>query len=564
MSAPRKIMCIGLDGATWNILRPRMAAGQMPNLKRLCEGGAVGELDSIFPPETPAAWPSFMTGKNPGKHGVFDFLVYDPEKKRERPVNSTIRDGKAIWDYLSEAGKTSLVLNVPTTYPVKPIQGAMISGFLTPAGAKDWAHPRELVEELVGEYGRYPLFFETMSFVCAHSEKNATMFLDELEFMDRTKFEVCEKLFDRHQPDFTMLHIWGTDRLQHELWHWFDPTHPKYDAAMAAKFGPRIDAYYTLCDTYIGRLAEKVGEDGLTFVISDHGFGPTHYFIDLNSWLLKEGFIVLKNTAKVRLKKLLWDLGVTPQNATRLAYPFLRFAMKLKATAPEATLQKSSGSLRIPGMLDLNRDVDWTKTRAYAPFGWSGIFINSEGIRPHGSVPASDYDTVRDAIVARLEHLKNPDSGECVAHPIHLKKDMYNGPYTSWGPDIMPLPLDKKHMPVCFFGFQSKEPIYPNNTLYGNHLMEGIVMANGQGARTGGETHARLIDMAPTILYLLGLPVPDDMDGRVIEEIIDPSVLEAMPVTSLDTSGMAGTTGGGLTDDEEEELRARLEGLGYL
>lgn len=89
-------------------------------------------------------------------------------------------------------------------------------------------------------------------------------------------------------------------------------------------------------------------------------------------------------------------------------------------------------------------------------------------------------------------------------------------------------------------------------------------MANGNGARTGGKTHACLIDMAPTILYLLGLPVPDDMDGRVIEEIIDPAVLAAMPITTLDTAGMAGTTGGGLTDAEEEELRARLEGLGYL
>ncbi|MBI2431305.1 MAG: alkaline phosphatase family protein [Candidatus Hydrogenedentes bacterium] len=560
----RRIMVIGLDGATWNILRPRMAAGQMPNLKRLVEAGASGEMDSIFPPETPAAWPSFMTGKNPGKHGAFDFLVYNPETKRERPVNSTLRQGKTIWEYLHDAGKTCLVLNVPTTYPVVPIRGAMISDFLTPGDARDYAHPIELVDELEREYGRYPLFFETQSFVCAHSEKNATMFLDELESMDRTKFEVCEKLFDRYQPDFTMLHIWGTDRLQHELWNWFDPEHPKWDPKMAEKFGPRIDAYYKMCDDYVGRLAAKVGEDGITFVISDHGFGPTHYFIDLNSWLLREGFIVLKNTLRVRLKKLLWDLGVTPQNATRLFYPFFRFWALWKAKPPEAGLQKSSGTLAIPGMLNLRTDVDWRRTRAYAPFGWSGIFINTAGIRPNGSVAPEDYTTIRDEIVARLKDLTNPDTGKPVGGPIHIKEEMYKGPYTPWGPDVMPLPLNEKHMPVCFFGFQSKDPVYPNNTLYGNHQMAGVFTACGQGVRPGTIRKCRLYDMAPTVLYLLGLPVPDDMDGKVVEDAIDPRELAQRPIQTLHTEGLGEHVKAGLTAEEEEELRARLEGLGYL
>ena len=160
--------------------------------------------------------------------------------------------------------------------------------------------------------------------------------------------------------------------------------------------------------------------------------------------------------------------------------------------------------------------------------------------------------------------MKNPDTGEHIAHPIHLKKDMYHGPYTPWGPDIMPLPLDKQHMPVCFFGFQSREPVYKNNTLFGNHLMEGIVMAHGNGARVGGETHGRLIDMAPTILYLLGLPVPDDMDGQVLEDLLDPALLQSMPITKQKADAQDGAGNAGLTDEEEEELRARLEGLGYL
>ncbi|MFP4172323.1 MAG: alkaline phosphatase family protein [Candidatus Hydrogenedentota bacterium] len=565
MPKQRRIIVIGLDGATWDLLKPWMDRGRLPNLKRMVDEGASGELHSIYPPETPAAWPSFMTGKNPGKHGVFDFLVYDPESKKERPVNAGARRGRTIWDYLNDADKTSLVLNVPTTYPPQPIKGAMISGFLTPDGAPDYTHPRNLADELEAEYGRYPLFFKTMSFVSASSEHNARLFLDECEWMDKVKFEVAEKLWDRYEPDFTMLHIWGTDRLQHELWNLIDPTHPRYNPRMAGEFGPRIEAYYTMLDEGIGRLAERVEPDGMTFVISDHGFGPTHYFIDLNSWLLREGFITLKDTFKVKLKRFLWDIGITPYNATRVLQPLLRFGSWFKAGAPEAVLRKSSGAINIPGMLNLD-DVDWERTQAYAPFGWSGIYINTLGVRPNGSVDPADYNSIRDRIIERWRDLVNPATGAPVDGPIHTNEEMYDGPFSAYGPDIMPLPLAEKYMPVCFFGFASKEPVYPNNTLFGNHRMEGIIAASGKGVQPGVITPSNLMDMAPTILHLLGLKAPDDMDGTILRELITQEDLDARPPETLEIevedTGEEGV--GGLCEKEREEIRRKLEGLGYL
>lgn len=563
MSTKRRIVVIGLDGATWDLLRPRMADGRLPNLQRLAQNGATGDLESIYPPETPAAWPSFMTGKNPGKHGVFDFLVYDPESKTERPVNAGLRVGKTVWEYLSDAGKTSLVLNVPTTYPPAPIRGAVITDFLTPGDARDYAHPRELVEELEGEYGRYPLFFETLSFISASSEKNAAMFLDELERMDGIKFEVAEKLFDRYDPDFTMLHIWGTDRLQHELWTFMDPEHPKHQAEMARRFGPRIEAYYGMIDERIGRLVEKAGPDAIVVIMSDHGFGATHYFIDLNSWLLREGFIALKDTPRVRMKRLLWDLGATPHNLTRLLTPLLRFGSWIKAGAPEAVVRKSTGGIVIPGMLSLN-DVDWSRTRAYAPFGWSGIYINTQGIRPRGSVDPEDYESIRDDIVARWRRLRNPFTGQPVGGPVHTNAEMYRGRFSPYGPDIMPLPLAERHMPVCFFGFASKQPVYENNTLFGNHRMEGILLAHGKGIQPGAVTGANLMDLAPTFLYLLGHPVPDDMDGKVLVNMLDPAELKERPVEPLHVEDDGDTTRDGLSADEQDEIRNKLMGLGYL
>lgn len=559
-----RVLVIGLDGATWDLLRPWMDKGIMPNLKRMTESGASGDLRSVYPPETAAAWPSFMTGKNPGKHGIFDFLVYNPVTQKEGPVNSRVCMGKTLWEYLSDAGKTSLVLNVPTTYPIKPIKGAMISGFLTPAGADDYAYPQELTKELEAEYGRYPLFFSTQQFICAASEYNVRAFLDELEEMDRIKFEVAEKLFDRYTPDLTMLHIWGTDRIQHELWNLFDPEHPKYDARLADKFGPRIEAYYVMVDDRVGRLAEKLGGKGVTFVISDHGFGPNHFFIDQNSWLLREGFIVLKKGLKTAVKRMLWNMGLTPVNATNLVSPFLKFLMHFKAVSPERALRKSTGAISIPFMLNLN-DIDWEKTRAYAaPFGWSGIYVNTRGIRPNGSVPPEEYETVQAEIVERWKELVNPITGERVNAPAPINKDMFKGPYARYGGDVMPMPLGEKYMPVCFFGFNSKQPIYESNTLFGHHRMEGILAATGDVVQPGKIEGAGLIDMAPTIFHLLGLPVPDDMDGKPIEDLLPPETRAKHPVETLHVTAEDDLLADGLSAEEEEDIRDKLKGLGYL
>ena len=559
----RRVLVIGLDGASWDVLRPRMENGCMPNLKRLAEQGATGDLHSIFPPETPAAWSSFMTGKNPGKHGVFDFLVYDPQAKTDKPVTAGMRTGTPVWEYLSNAGKTCLVLNVPTTYPPLPIKGAMISGFLTPAKARDYAHPKELVDEFEDEYGRYPLFYESMSFVSGNSDANAKVFLEELEQIDRTKFDVAEKLFDRYSPDFTMLHIWGTDRLQHELWNFMDEEHPNYNREKARKFGDRIEGYYAMLDDRIGRMIDKLGPDSVAFLVSDHGFGATHYFIDQNSWLLREGFIVLKKNLWTRFKKLLWNLGFTPYNATRVLAPLSKFAAWFKAASPEAMLRKSTGTLNVPGMLSF-ADVDWEKTKAYAPFGWSGIYVNSNGIRPNGSVAPGDYAAIRDAIVERWKELKNPRTGERVGGLVITNDKMFSGEFAKYGPDVMPLPLSENYMPICFFGFASKEPVYENNTLFGNHRMEGILLAHGQGVQPGVVQDASLLDMAPTILYLLGLPVHDDMDGRLIAASVDPAELAARPLEVLHTETGERRKPEDLTPEEQKEIREKLMGLGYL
>ncbi len=166
--------------------------------------------------------------------------------------------------------------------------------------------------------------------------------------------------------------------------------------------------------------------------------------------------------------------------------------------------------------------------------------------------------------MARWRRLRNGLTGEVVGGPVHTNPEMYHGPFSPYGPDVMPLPLAEGYMPVCFFGFASKQPVYENNTLFGNHRMEGVLLAHGRGIRRGAIAGASLMDLAPTVLHLLGMPVPDDMDGRVLLDLLDDDSRAERPVQILHVEPDDVSARGGLTGSEEAEIREKLMGLGYL
>src|SRR5712692_5865304 len=143
-----KVVIIGLDGATFRTLQPWMDAGYLPTLKEMVETGVSGKLTSVVPPVTAPAWCSFMTGKNPGKHGVYYFTTREKGTGRDIPISAHARSGKTVWDLLSDSGKTVLVLNVPATYPPHPVRGVMIADFLTPKGKRDFVYPPALLDEI--------------------------------------------------------------------------------------------------------------------------------------------------------------------------------------------------------------------------------------------------------------------------------------------------------------------------------------------------------------------------------------------------------------------------------
>jgi len=557
-------LIIGLDGGTFNLLQPWIDEGKLPNLKRIQDEGVSGELESTIPPVTTPAWSSFMTGNNPGKHGVFYFMGRDKTTGREVPVNSRMRSGATIWRLLSDQGKKVLVLNCPTTYPPEEVNGAMISCFLTPGGKRDFIYPKELVDEIEAKFGEYPLYLKTTIFSANLSEKNVRRFLDELKSELTYKFEVAHYLLDRIPADLLMIHVWGTDRIQHELWNLFDESHPRYNQTLGEKFKGEIINYFSLVDQEIGRLWERFGKQHPIVILSDHGFGPVHKGIDLNCFLLKEGFIKIKGNPISRLKYLLWRKGLT--------YPFLfnalfKAILKLGISPPAKPPMEKMNDIR-SGKRDLllaSNDVDWTRTKAYSKFGIGTIQINLKGREENGAVsPGEEYEQVRREIVESLKRLRDPETNLVIEGDIFFKEEIYHGEHLDDAPDIVYLARGT-YLAGAFFGFTSNTPVAETDVWFGNHRINGIFLASGDGIEKGKRIEgAKIIDIAPTVLYLMEEKIPFSMDGKVLDQAFPQEFLAAHPKQFYEVSPEDVQKDASLSREDEEDLVKRLKGLGYL
>src|ERR1041385_1676705 len=315
----KKVLFIGLDGSTFDVLDPLMQKGLMPRLEAFIGEGVRGWLETTIPPITPTAWVSWMTGKNPGKHGVFEFLLRrkGTGAMPDTPVNSRSRDGLPFWDLLGQMGKQAIVTNVPCTYPPAMVNGVMISDFLTPRGRRDFTFPESLIEEVEGRFGPYELYITEV-----YSPGNVDKILDQLFTELEYKTKVNRYLMEQYGWDVFATHYWSTDRFQHELWHLLDESHPFFDNREHKAHINRINEYWRTVDSTLGQLFDDASDDATVYIGSDHGFGPIEKFLCFNVWLINEGLLVLKKDAMTLFKRAVFRLGLTPD----LAY---RSAMKL-------------------------------------------------------------------------------------------------------------------------------------------------------------------------------------------------------------------------------------------
>ncbi len=554
-----KVICIGLDGATFDLIKPFIAQGKLPTFKKLMARGAFSELRSTVPPVTASAWSSFMTGKNPGAHGLFDFMQRRDKSYDLAPVSALDRDGKPVWDLLGDAGKKVIVMNVPVTWPPQPVNGQLITGMLTPRNAENYTYPKELAAELKNAIGEYIIYSDEV-----YSKGRGEIFLNALKHSAEQRTRAAEYLMQKYPWDFFMLVFPETDTVSHGLWSAYDPTHHEHDPMQAAKFRDGILEIYQHIDSLIARLISNVQPPTSILLMSDHGHGPVRNFLYVNNYLAQRGYLKFKPNIASQAKRIAFQLGLTP----RFVYNIL---LKLGLGKLRRTLDKRRGGRGLLKRFFLSfADVDWSRTTAYS-IGYIGeVHINLQGREPQGIVaPGEEYEQVRDDVINSLRELKlrperskaeSKDGAPLVEH-IWKKEEIYRGAHLPKAPDILFLPRNLETIAFGDFEFGSNRVIEKSFGVSSSHRMNGIFVASGAGIKNAGEfANASLIDLAPTILHLMGLPVPTDMDGRVLTEALE----DLRAIEYGGTSEGSAATRDGYSEEEEKEVMERLADLGYI
>ncbi len=527
-----KTVLIGLDGATYAVLDDLMEEGVMPFLKELVSKGARAVLDSTSNPLTPPAWISLVTGKGPGTHGIFDFLR--PEEKETGIVlklndSNDIRS-ETIWSMASRQGRKIASFNFYGMSPARPVAGYLVSGFIPWKHLKRATYPQSFYETIKALPG---VDIKTLGFHLEQEKKcfqgGAMTHEESLAWIrshierERNWFEILKHVMQNDPCDLTAVVFDGVDKLQHLFWPYvFREFRQAIDTVQGREISNLCLDYFRQIDHFIKEITVAAGKDARVFIASDHGFGTTKAIFYLNKWLHDNGF--------------------------------------LNWTDPE--------SIAEPGKLTEDRIsshtgvLDFSRTKAYC---WTpssnGIYIrvakgNSPGVRPE------EYQGVREKIKKGLLEWKDPDTGIRPVKSVLTREEAFPGKYVGLAPDLTVLMADGGMVSIL----NSDRTLKPRTEPAGCHRLEGVFMAYGKGIRKGrAGSPLAMTDVAPCLLYSMGLPVPEDIEGRVPAALFDEDYLKANPLkifgmtVSMDEDGT-------IKQDASESgvVMSQLRMLGYL
>jgi predicted AlkP superfamily phosphohydrolase/phosphomutase len=554
MDQNKKVCVIALDGATLDLIEPWAGSGRLKTLATFFEQGVSARLESVVPPITGPAWASFVTGKNPAAHGVGDWWYKRDGSYDLLPVNSTRIRTPTLWDLMSASGKRVAAINVPMTYPPPKTNGVVVSGLLTPTNRGAYTYPADFREELLKAVPDYRMNLETF-----YAPGRVEPFLNDLRELIRVRSEAARFIYRRESPDFFMVHYIATDWVQHALWHAMDPTHPKHNAAEASVYGDGILKIYQQIDAELERLLVELDPDTTVLVMSDHGFGPLYDYIYLNTWLLQKGWLVLKSDAATRLKHLAFNLGLVPTNMYRIA-------SRLGLGSAAVGARKETQYNLLSTFFLSSQNIDWSRTRAYSVGNIGQIFLNVRGREPQGIVdPERDYEKTRTDLIEGLRGLNHPKDGRPLADRIYRREEIYHGPFLGEMPDILLMPRNLEFQAAGLSEFLSNRIAEPSFIYSGGHRMDGTLLMRGALVRARAQlASARLIDLLPTLLYLMDVPLLDDFDGRVLQEALTEEAVRARSIRYVEGGAKAFEPENVYTDEESDAINERLRALGYL
>ncbi len=634
----KKVIVIGLDGLEPSIVEAMLGRGELPNLARIRAMGSYSRLGTTYPAQTPVAWSSFMTGTNPGGHGIFDFVSRDPRtyqpdaalSRFERPksvlaqprvVNQ--RKGVPLWQPLTQAGLPSVVLRCPCTFPPEVLQGKMLAGVGVPdlrgsqskgtfytqdrtvtaqeseqvilldSGADLKTRvigPRntrqsppvdtsseirvqvdkpgrrllirtggtpskiEVAEKSWSEWVRFkfkfsmlqsvtgiarfyvcrlephlefyvsavnfdpaaPLFpvsspgeyaknlsenlglFSTLGMAEEHNGLNngridEAAYLQHCELVLQEREKMMRYELDRFHEGFFFTLFDTPDRVQHMMWRFRDPQHPGYQPDLAREMSTRVEEHYQRCDKLLAPVLDKVDENTLLFVLSDHGFGTFRRAFDTNAWLWQNGLLALKDSRK-----------------------------------PGEDLGEGFAA------------VDWSKTYAYA-VGLGGVYLNFKGREGQGILEENgEAERVRAAIQSGLPDSADPLTQSPAVRSVSRREDLYSGPFAAQAPELLVnfYPGFRVSWQSAVGGFANELVADNTRRWSGDHIVDpesvpGILFMN----RPPFQAQANIADLAAIILNYLGVENPASMNP---------------PADKADDA------------EGEKLIQDRLSGLGYI
>jgi len=545
-----RVFVLGLDGATLTLLEPWAAAGRLPAFARLFREGAVGLLRSTIHPHTAPAWTSMMTARNPGGHGVYDFIERVPGRYEVRLTHGVLGRAPTLWSVAAAHGLRAGALNVPMTYPPQALPGGfMISGIDAPGLDAPFVSPPGLLSALHRATGGY---------VIAPSAVDLPGWAAALERMVEVRVRAVRYLLDHHPWDLFMVVFQATDMAQHLFWGAMADG-PGGPVPGRGPFGDAVYRVYRRIDDLLGELLDRFGEETVLVALSDHGAGPLRKAVFVNHLLADLGLLCWRRDGAAARRWLRQALVAGKRHLPGWAKGVLK--------------HRAAGARdRVESFLTASQ-YDWPRTRVFGLGIYGNLFFNLKGREPDGALDPADVDRVEREVTDALLRLRDPDTGDPVVDRVHRGRDLYRGPFAARAPDLaiqwrgyeydcrarFATPEESLFAETITFNDLSYQPMTAVHRLHGFLALRGAMVPPGR--RLAG---ASILDVTPTILHLLGLPVPDTMEGRVLEEALEDGWRIGRHRGPVPAAPAAGAEGRGYTAEEERAVRDRLHSLGYL
>jgi len=565
MKVSKRIAIIGLDGATLNLIKPWSYQGQLPNLSRLMAQGCYGTLASTLQPTTAPAWVTFMTGMNQGKHGLYDFVRRRSDSYNLQVTNSSHISASTMFEVASQHGKRVITVNVPYTFPPRSIHGVMIGGPFAPAVTPALVSPTDyfsLIQKIVPEYFVLPDFD-------ARASDPLTDYANKLIKGITMREKLSLHLLDKEPWDLFMVVFMATDEVQHTFWHCLEAE----DGTPAARYRHVIRDVYRRADQAIGAMLDQINEDGseqetVVLVVSDHGSGPFHLMINLNHWLAQEGYLAFRDDRKGPLKR------TYAETLKRFVELYRRYVSASGRAAIRKHLGVNLFNQAKEGFESalLTASVAWDRTQAYSLGAGGNIYLNVRGREPLGIVkPGIEYERLCRELSDALMRMQDPQTGDALVRRVYRREEIYHGPKLDVAPDLIIEWADYGywgrgrydiHSPV----FETQRHFdFSDQPLTGSHRPEGVLIAHGSGIRVGEQIEgARLLDMAPTVLNLLGISPPPEIDGRLLSELLSEQEFEWLRQHLEEQDHLVTNEEFEYDSQQEKQISEHLRSLGYL